>query len=247
MSKDLFSRQSNIYSLYRPVYPGALFEYILSFVKQRKLAWDCATGNGQAAIALAEYFDKVMATDSSEKQIQNAVPHSRVEYAVGRAERSSFPDQCFDLITVAQAYHWLNAAEFSAEVRRVLKPGGIIAIWGYNIPTSENEGLDELILFFYKETVGPYWDKERKFIDESYKTVLFDYDELPSRAFSIEVKWDVQHLTGYLNSWSAVQHYIDANAVNPVDVFLADFKNRWPGGEKLNFRFPVFLRLGIVN
>jgi SAM-dependent methyltransferase len=247
MSKDLFSRQSNTYALYRPVYPGALFEYILSFVKERKLAWDCATGNGQAAIALAGYFDKVMATDSSEKQIRNAVLHPRVEYAVGRAEMSGFAVQSFDLVTVAQAYHWLNAFEFAAEVRRVLKPGGVIAIWGYNIPVSNNENLDELILRFYKETVGPYWDKERKFIDESYKTVVFDFDELPAREFSIEVSWDLQHLIGYLNSWSAVQHYIDANGVNPVELFFADFKNKWPGAEKLNFRFPVFLRLGTVN
>jgi ubiquinone/menaquinone biosynthesis C-methylase UbiE len=247
MSKDLFSRQSDTYALYRPVYPGALFEYILSFVKERKLAWDCATGNGQAAVALAEYFDKVMATDSSEKQIQNAVFHPRIEYAVGRAEMSGFAGQSFDLITVAQAYHWLNAVEFTAEVRRVLKPGGVIAIWGYNIPVSKNENLDELILRFYQETVGPYWDKERKFIDESYKTVAFDFDELPAREFSIEVNWDLQHFIGYLNSWSAVQHYIDANGVNPVELFLADFKDKWPGGEKLNFRFPVFLRLGTVN
>ncbi len=103
MSKDLFSRQATTYAQYRPRYPAELFEYILLFVNERTLVWDCATGNGQAAVALSNYFGKVLATDSSEKQIANAVLLPNIEYSVSKAELTAFPDNTFDLVTVAQA------------------------------------------------------------------------------------------------------------------------------------------------
>ncbi len=246
MSKDLFSKQADHYALYRPVYPTVLFDYILQYVKNRKLAWDCATGNGQAAVALSDYFEKVIATDSSEKQIANAVLRPNIEYAISKAELTYFPDKSFDLVTVAQAYHWLDAAAFTKEVNRVAKPGAVIAIWGYNIPFSGYQAFDDEISHFYKQVVGPYWDKERKFIDESYKTVEFNFPELPSHDFSIEVRWTLEHLTGYLNSWSSVQHFMDANGKNPVTEFLPRLAAQWPDAREIEFKFPVFLRIGRI-
>jgi SAM-dependent methyltransferase len=246
MSKDLFSQQSDQYALYRPVYPTVLFEYILQYVENRKLAWDCATGNGQAAVALADYFEKIIATDSSEKQIANAVLRTNIEYAICLAEKTNFPDKSVDLVTVAQAYHWLNAPAFKNEVMRVAKPGAVIAIWGYNIPLSGYQELDDEISFFYKKVVGPYWDAERRYIDESYKTAEFDFPELPSRDFSIEVRWTLDHFIGYLNSWSSVQHYITANSKNPVSEFFPRLAAQWPGAREIEFKFPVFLRIGRV-
>ena len=247
MNKDLFSQQSDQYALYRPVYPTVLFEYILQYVENRNLAWDCATGNGQAAVALADYFEKIIASDSSGKQIANAVLKSNIEYVVCKAEKTNFPDKSFDLITVAQAYHWLDVPAFTKEVKRVAKPGGIFAIWGYNIPLSGIHALDDEIRYFYKQVVGPFWDIERKHIDESYKTVEFDFTELPSRDFSIEVHWTLEHLVGYLNSWSSVQHYINANSKNPVTEFLPRLAAQWQGVREMEFKFPVFLRIGRVG
>ena len=245
--KDLFSQQASHYALYRPVYPTVLFEYILQYVENKKLAWDCATGNGQAAVALADYFEKIIASDSSEKQIANATLVPNIEYSVCKAEGTNFPDKSFDLVAVAQAYHWFDMTAFAKEVNRVAKAGAVIAIWGYNIPLSGIDPLDDEIRYFYKQVVGPYWDMERKYIDESYKTVEFNFPELPSRDFSIEVRWTLEHLTGYLNSWSSVQHYINRNGINPVTEFLPRLAAQWSQGREIEFKFPVFLRIGRVG
>src|SRR5262245_43157313 len=123
MAKDLFSKQSDLYAKYRPTYPKKLYEYILSFVIERNTAWDCATGNGQAAVILSDYFKKVIATDISAAQIEKAIPKENIEYSICSAELTSFAENTFDLVTVAQAYHWIKWKEFKKEVTRVCKPG----------------------------------------------------------------------------------------------------------------------------
>src|SRR5262245_28736735 len=145
MSKDLFSTQASSYAKYRPSYPPELFEYLASLCAERRAAWDCATGNGQAALALAPYFEKVWATDLSAKQIDSAAAHSKVEYSVASAEAAPFPDRFFDLITVAQAYHWFDFEGFAREVRRVAKPRGLVAVWGYGLAICEDPRIDALV------------------------------------------------------------------------------------------------------
>src|SRR5688572_23530546 len=131
MTKDLFSNQSDLSLRYRPDYPHALFDYILSYVKEKNIAWDCATGNGQAAIVLAGHFKKVFATDISDAQIKNAIKKENIEYSISPAEATPFPENTFDLVTVAQAYHWLKWDLFREELMRVCKPGAVLAIWVY--------------------------------------------------------------------------------------------------------------------
>ena len=125
--KDHFSKQAADYAKFRPQYPPELFEYLGGIAPQRKLAWDCATGNGQAAIALASVFERVIATDASEAQIANAEAHAHVEYRVAPAENSGIESDTIDLVMVAQALHWFDLDRFYAEVMRLLKPGGIFA------------------------------------------------------------------------------------------------------------------------
>ena len=244
MSKDLFSQQSDLYARYRPGYPAELFEYILRYVPDRHAAWDCATGTGQAAQVLANEFKIVHATDISSKQIENALPAANIHYSVGSADKTTFRDQSLDLVTVAQAYHWFDFESFALEVHRVLKKEGIIAIWGYSLVTSENQNIDGIIQSFYTGTVGPYWDAERKYVDEQYRTVPFPYEELPSNTFSIQKEWTLEDLAGYINTWSSVQHFIKARAFNPVDELVTALRNSWPEKELVNFTFPLFLRLG---
>ncbi|MBC7851346.1 MAG: class I SAM-dependent methyltransferase, partial [Chitinophagaceae bacterium] len=216
MQKDLFSSQSSAYARFRPVYPDELYQYILQFVGARNRAWDVATGNGQAAVVLATFFERVDATDISAKQISEAVADPRINYAVGSAEQSAFEQESFDLITVAQAYHWLDPIAFRSEVKRVGKKESIVAVWGYHIPQSTNKELNIVINDFYKNVVGTYWDSERRFVDERYETVQFNFEELPTTDFSINVEWHAEQLIGYLNSWSSVQHFIKANGYNPI-------------------------------
>jgi ubiquinone/menaquinone biosynthesis C-methylase UbiE len=247
MAKDLFSNQASLYAQYRPVYPSALFECILQHAKHRHQAWDCATGNGQAAVELAKYFDKVIATDISEKQLQQAQPHEKITYSVSTAEQTPFAGNSFDCITVAQAYHWFKFDAFSKEVMRVAKPDAIVAVWGYGLVVCEDEALNNLINTFYRETVGAYWDKERRYIDEQYSTVPFPYEPLPAKEFQINVQWNRQQLTGYFNTWSSVQHFIKANGHNPVNELAALIEKVWRGDDDKNFYFPLFLKLGKVK
>lgn len=247
MAKDLFSNQASVYAQYRPGYPNELFDYILQYVSNKQTAWDCATGNGQAANELARYFDKVMATDISEKQLQQAQPNDKISYSATTAENTPFSDNTFDCITVAQAYHWFNFEAFHKEAVRVSKPGAVIAIWGYSLVVCEDESLNNLIKTFYRDKVGPYWDKERRYVDDHYGTVPFPYEPLPSKDFNINVQWNRQQLIGYFNTWSSVQHFIKAHQYNPVDELAASIEAVWPNDNSKQFYFPLFLKLGRIQ
>lgn len=246
MAKDLFSNQASLYAQYRPNYPRELYEYILQYVNNRACAWDCATGNGQAAIELAQYFDQVMATDISEKQLQQAQSHEKITYSVSIAEQTPFADNSFDCITVAQAYHWFQFEAFGKEVKRIAKPGAVVAIWGYSLATCDDIAIDALMKTFYRETVGAWWDKERRYVDDHYTTVPFPFEPLPTKEFQINVQWNRQQLTGYFNTWSSVQHFIKANQYNPVDELAIEMAEGWPDDNDRSFYFPLFLRLGRV-
>jgi ubiquinone/menaquinone biosynthesis C-methylase UbiE len=247
MAKDLFSKQASLYARYRPGYPPELFDYILSFVKGRKAVWDCATGNGQAAVAIAPFFEKVYATDISEKQLQQAVSGNNIEYGVASEDTTTLPDSSVDLITVAQAYHWFNAEGFREEAVRVAREGAIVAIWGYSLVVCDDERVNELLKLFYRLNVGPYWDKERKYVDDHYTTVSFPFHELPAKDFRIQAQWKKEDLMGYLNTWSSVQHFMKANQYNPVDDFATETENVWVDNSVKAFYFPLFLRLGEVK
>lgn len=246
MAKDLFSEQSKTYAQFRPTYPQELFDYILQFVGDRKSVWDCATGNGQAAKVLADYFEKVEASDISEAQINNAVKKPNIRYHICPAEQTPFTDDCFDLITVAQAYHWLNWEKFHDEAVRVGKPNSVVAIWAYYLMSTNDENLNELIKHFYKEITGPYWDYERRYVDDGYASSEFDYELLPSKNFEIKFKWTKDQLVGYFQSWSSVQKYIKANNTNPIDLIKGDLDKAWKIDEQKEVHFPVFLRIGRI-
>ena len=246
MAKDLFSEQSKIYARFRPTYPKELFYYILQFVEERKTAWDCATGNGQAAKVLADYFEKVEASDISQAQINNAVRKPNIQYHICPAEQTAFADNSFDLITVAQAYHWLNWKKFHDEATRVGKPNAVIAVWAYYLMSTNDENLNKLIRHFYKNITGPYWDYERRYVDDGYASSDFDYDLLPSKKFEIKFNWNKEQLIGYFQSWSSVQKYIKTNNGNPIDLIKNDLDAIWSSPEEKEVRFPIFLRIGRI-
>lgn len=247
MPKDLFSTQAAGYAKWRPSYPKELIEYIVSFVQHRNTAWDCATGNGQAAVLLAEHIGHVFATDLSTEQLKHARQHPKITYSHSPAEHTQFEAGTFDLVTVAQAYHWFDHEAFYAEATRVCKPGAVVAVWGYGLCYASEPIITQLILKFYEDTTGPYWDEARKYIEEEYKTVYFGFNEIPvDRSFSIKMQWSLRDLEGYLNSWSAVQKYIKVNGHNPVEIFIDEVSNHWPAKEMVQFEFPLFLKMGRV-
>ena len=244
--KDNFSQQADLYAQFRPTYPEAVFTHLMKYVKEHNAAWDCATGNGQAAKTLANYFDTVYATDISEKQIANAVQRNNIIYKIEGAENTSFPDNMFDLITVAQAIHWFNFDKFYSEVKRTAKPGGVLAVIGYGLMQTRGK-LNDAILHFYQDIVGAYWDKERRYIDENYQTIPFPFDELEPVQLHNQYEWNFDQFVGYLNTWSAVQHYIKANNKNPVDLYQNELKEAWGNKQTEIFSFPILLRIGRIN
>ena len=247
MAKDLFSKQADLYARYRPTYPAELYQYILSFVKEKDIAWDCATGNGQAATVLADHFKKVVATDISASQIEKATFKENIEWLVCPAESTPFAENTFDLVTVAQAYHWIKWKEFRNEVRRVCKNNAVIAVWLYYDHTTGDKRIDKVVRDFYENVTRPYWDYERKYVEELYATVAFDYELLPFKNFEINLHWQREDLLGYISSWSAIQKYIKVNGHSPIPIIEKEINKLWPQGEKKQVIFPVYLKLGRVS
>jgi len=224
---DHFSGVANRYADFRPSYPAALFNYLATLVPRPAVVWDCACGSGQAAVDLAKHFGQVIATDASPEQIASAAPHSRIEYRVALAEQSGLADQSIGLVTVAQALHWFDFPRFYAEVKRVLAPDGVIAVWGYGFHTVEGGPVNSIVQRYYSETVGPYWPPERKLIEDGYRTVAFPFGEITPPAFQMEVCWTLEELLGYLSTWSATNRYIKATGRNPLEPLAEELKTVW--------------------
>ena len=244
--KDNFSSQAEKYAKYRPTYPKELYSFLLSLCNGKNSAWDCATGNGQVASVLAQHFDKVYATDISEEQIKNAGKKDNIFYSVQRSESTSFADNFFDLITVAQAIHWFDFDTFYKEVKRTIKSNGIFSIVGYGL-LKTGDKTDDIIDHFYRHIIGAYWDKERKYIDENYTIIPFPFKEIEAPELTIDLEWSLDELLGYFETWSAVQHYIKANAQDPVKLVKKDIQEIWPAGSKKKIQFPVLLRVAKIT
>ncbi len=243
--KDYFSVQASAYAAFRPSYPSELYDFIFRYLKTRDQAWDCATGNGQAARYLARHFNRVYATDISQKQLDEAAAATNITYSLSPAETTSFGDQQFDLVTVGQAIHWFDREKFYKEVKRVTKSGGLLAVWGYALMFVD-EKVDRVIGNFYDHIVGPYWDEARRLVEQEYKSIEFPFEEIEAPEFYITVEWSLSHLAGYLSSWSATQKYIKTNHVDPVPDVVNLLNESWKTNEIKTVRFPVFLKLGRV-
>ena len=251
--KDLFSSNSKEYASSRPTYPRSLFEFLVGLVQHRNLAWDCATGNGQAAVVLSEYFEQVIASDASKEQIENAQPRNNIRYEVFPAERTSLADSSVDLITIAQALHWFDLDEFYKEAKRVLRKdsngygtGGIIAAWAYGLHSVSVE-IDGILHLLYEDILGSYWPKERKIVENKYQDIPFPFQKIDTPVFKIELDWSLSELLGYLYTWSSVQKYIEKNNSDPIkqvyDSLAAAWgeKNAW---HKKKVVWPIYIRVG---
>lgn len=239
--KDHFSTQSAGYARHRPHYPAELFAYLAGLAAGRRLAWDCATGNGQAAIALAGHFERVVATDASQAQIDAAITHPAVSYRVAKAEASGLQDDSVDLVTVGQALHWFDTARFFAETSRVLVAGGIVAAWCYEL-CSVSPACDSAVGHLYADIVGPFWPKERRLIEERYAGIEFPGIELVPPVFEMKSRWTVDDMLGYLRTWSACQHYRRERGEDPVGLIEEQLRRAW-GTAPRTVRWPLTARI----
>ena len=226
--QDNFSLQSKEYSFSRPTYPEELFKFLSELTTDHQLAWDCATGNGQAAIELCKYFDQVIASDASTMQIQHKFERNNILYKVFPAEKADIPNDSVDLITVAQGLHWFDFELFYSEVRRIAKQGAIIAAWSYTMHKIIPE-IDKISerLNFGGDILGDYWAKEIRYVKEDYKTIPFPFEEIITPKFSISTKWNLIQLLNYLETWSAVQKYRLEKKIDPLDLIRNELEQYW--------------------
>lgn len=239
--KDLFSSHAKDYSRYRPSYPGAIFQFLQKIVPNKKKAWDCATGNGQVAGELANFFEQVYATDISINQLSQAIQKENIHYTKQAAEKTIFPASCFDLVTVGQAVHWFEFKKFYAEVNRVLKKEAVIAIFGYGLFKSD-PATNETIDHFYNNVIGKYWAAERRYLQEGYKTIPFPFKEIEVPQIEMKQHWSLERLLGYLNTWSAVKAYEKEKGENPVEQIKPELQKNF--GEVGEVDFPLLMRIG---
>ncbi|HVF71514.1 MAG TPA: class I SAM-dependent methyltransferase [Chthoniobacterales bacterium] len=241
--KDHFSRQAAEYARFRPRYPKELFGWLGSVAPGNELAWDCATGNGQAAVELAEVFERVIATDASEEQIANAAAHPRVEYRMATAEQSGLEPATVDLVTVAQALHWFDRDRFYGEIRRVLKPRGVLAAWAYTLAKISPQ-VDALVNHYYSEIVGPFWPPERALV-EKFDEIPFPFAAVQTPSFEMAAEWSVGELLGYLRTWSATQRFVAAKGRDPLEEVEQDLRAAW-GNQPRRVTWPLTVRAGLL-
>ena len=238
--RDHFSLHSAGYARHRPHYPDELFVY-LAGLAGRRLAWDCATGNGQAAIALAGHFERVVATDASQAQIDAAIAHSAVSYRVATAEASGLDDDTVDLVAVGQALHWFDTAQFFAEASRVLVAGGVLAAWCYGL-CIVSPACDSAVKRLYTGILGPFWPPERRLIEERYAGIDFPGLALATPSFEMTARWSVDDMLGYLRTWSACQRYRQEHGEDPVTLIEDTLRRAWDSAPR-TVRWPLTVRV----
>jgi SAM-dependent methyltransferase len=204
-----FSDKSDLYARARPRYPAALYAWLAGLCRGRERAWDAACGSGQAAVDLADHFAEVQAADASEQQIANVLSHPRVTYSVQPSEATCFADHTFDLVCTAQALHWFDYDQFWPEVKRVLKPGGIFAAWGYAWFSIQDE-IDAIIECSLLEVIRPYWPAQNRLLWEGYQNIPFPFERLEAPAFEMLAHWDLDELFAYMSTWSATRRAMAA-------------------------------------
>jgi len=242
--KELFSVESDAYAAARPHYPRELFAQLVALCPATARAWDCGTGSGQAAVALAQWFEAVEATDVSAQQIAHAVPHPRVNYSVQPAEHTRFADESFDLITVAQALHWFEFDRFWPEVHRVLRPGGLFAAWAYSWPCV-SETLDRIVAADLMQVIKDYWMPQNQIACEGYTSIPFPFQELEPPRVTMQLSWNLPQFIAYLSTWSATRRCREAEGPAFFDRFTRGLASAW--GDPATTRavtMEFFFRLG---
>lgn len=244
--KDQFSEQASMYAKFRPDYPESLFHFLRDLVTENHIVLDCGTGNGQTAASLANYFSIVLACDPSRKQLSQSRKRPNIYYIQSTAEHIGLQKNSVNLITVSQAIHWMKFDLFYQEAKRLLTSKKVISIWGYNLPQI-NPKIDEILSSFYTKILGDYWHKERKQIDEEYKSIPFPFYDCKTLEFQMKTEWSSDQYLGYIGTWSAVQNYYHLNGKNPLELVQEPIAKAWGAEKNLEITWPLFMKTGRVK
>ena len=164
--KDHFSAHADAYARYRPDYPPALFAWLAEIAPARGRAWDCATGSGQAAVALAEHFAEVVATDASEKQVRSAFQHPRITYRSPPPRLGIGARRWTDHGRAGGP--WFDIPAFYREAARA-DAGGVLACG--RTPSSPPRRIDRVVDRCNRDA-WPLWPPDRGIIERGTRRVL---------------------------------------------------------------------------
>lgn len=242
-----FGEHAELYSRYRPTYPPDLYEYLVDLASPCRVALDCATGNGQAAVDLAEYVQRVIATDVSPRQLEHAIEHPRVEYRRAPAENTGLGPDSVDLVTIATALHWFDLDEFYAHLTSVVREGGVVAAWSYR-KFQGDEAVERVTRHLVDEVLVDHWDPRLEYNWDEYQTIPFPFDEVPSPDFAARPEWTLEQFLGFVSTWSGVRHHIDATGANPLEEIIDELEAAWgdPAASR-TLTIPLHMRVGIVR
>jgi SAM-dependent methyltransferase len=243
---DPFASQATWYARYRPTYPDSVFAWLAAKAPQPSIALDCGTGSGQAAVHLARHFARVLAVDLSLPQMAEAIAAPNIHYVGASAERTCFRSDTFDCIVASQAVHWFDFERFYDEVRRVARTGALVCLLGYS-RVQLVEPLGSVIDKLYDEMFGRYYSANRRYVEESYRTLPFPFDEIDPLPFSIVLTWDLTALEGYVTSWSSLQRYRRETGQDPVPTLMTRIRELAPDLREITARFHGFMRVGHVT
>jgi SAM-dependent methyltransferase len=249
---DHFSGHAEAYASHRPGYPAALYEHLASHVRDRRTCWDCGTGSGQAAVALAAYFEQVVATDASEQQLTHAKAHPNVRYRCARAEASGLPDASVDMVTAAAALHWFDLDRFYAEVRRVSRPGAVIATWSYSDEVVVNDAVTACMQRLADEIVVAYWPAQFQHVRSRYSDLAFPFRHIDIAAHHAEAELELDGFIKHVHTWSGVQRFMKAERRDPVAEIIDDLREAWRDGldeptQRRTVRWPLHALVGRVH
>jgi SAM-dependent methyltransferase len=244
--KDHFSAQAAKYKAFRPTYPAALVDALAVVSPAYNTALDCGCGTGQLSTMLAQKFARVIAIDASARQLEHAKRHQRVEYRCVAVEATGMEAASIDLVTAAQAAHWFDLDRFYPEMRRVLRPDGVIALITYGIVKTDGEvGL--VLSRFYFEVMGRFWPQERRHVETGYREIAFPFREIPAPTIAMEVFWTAEELLGYVDTWSAVRKAEATLGRAPYETFALELRNAWGDcAERRPIYWPISIRLGRI-
>lgn len=248
-SIDHFSSTSKEYSFSRPLYPDTLYKYLSDVTPNKNVAWDCATGNGQAAIGLCKHFKNVIASDASKGQLDYQFERTNIRYEMFPAEKADIGDNSVDLITVAQAAHWFDLDKFYKEVIRVGKSNGILAIWSYGMHQIDKD-VDKISarLNVNGDILGKYWPPETNYVKDDYKTIPFPFKEILAPKFEMNVYWSLDDLISYMQTWSAVKRFNNEKKFNPLNLIIDELEKLWGNHEDQKVvKWNINIRIGKIH